>query len=79
MAELLEFLGACPIRSFLFHLAVWIATTLQGLQRLLQRLRHFPVIDHATPQIHDLVDVLHQQRAFLFTSPTGRARPDFIR
>ena len=63
---------------FLLHLAVGITAALEGLQWLLQGLRYVAVIDHAPPQIDDLVDVLDQQRAFFFTGTAGRARPDFV-
>ena len=78
VAGLLEFLGVCPVGFLLLHLAVGIAAALQRLQRLLQGLGHISVVDHAPPQIDDLVDVLDQQRAFLLASTAGRARPDFI-
>ena len=67
-----------PVGFLLLHLAVGIAAALQRLQRLLQGLGHIAVIDHAAPQIDDLVDVLDQQRAFFLASAAGRARPDFV-
>ncbi len=74
----LELFGLRPVGPLLLHLAVGIATALQRLQWFLQRLRHISVVDHAPPQIDDLVDVLDQQRAFFFASAAGRAGPDFI-
>ena len=78
IARLRELFGLGPLGPFLLHLAVGIAAALQRLQRLLQGLGHVAVIDHAAPQIDDLVDVLDQQRAFLLASAAGRARPDFV-
>ena len=73
-----EVLGLRPVGALLLHLAVGIAAALQRLQRFLQGLRYIAVIDQAAPQIHDLVDVLDQQRTFLFAGATGGAGPDFV-
>ena len=78
LARLLELGGFGPFGALLLHLAVRIAAALQRLQRLLQRLRHVAVVNHAATQIDDLVDVLDQQRAFFFARAAGRAGPDFI-
>src|SRR5664279_2559551 len=78
VAGLLEIGELRPLRSFLFHLPVRIAAAFQRLERFLEGLRHVPVVDHAAPQINDLVDILDQQRAFFLASTTCRARPDFI-
>jgi hypothetical protein len=77
-ARLRELFGLGPLSPFLLHLAVGIAAALEGLQRFLQRLGYVAVVDHAPPQIDNLVDVLDQQRAFFFTGTTGRTRPDFV-
>ena len=78
VAGLLELLRVCPVGFLLLHLAVGIAAALERLQWLLQGLGHISVIDHAPPQIDDLVDVLDQQRAFFLASAAGGAGPDFI-
>ena len=67
-----------PVGPLLLHLAVGIAAAFQRLERLLQGLRHVAVVDHAAPQVHDLVDVLDQQRAFLLAGAAGGAGPDFV-
>ena len=77
-AGLLEFLRVCPVGFLLLQLAVGIAAALERLQRLLQGLRHIAVVDHAAPQVDDLVDVLDQQRTFFLAGAAGGARPDFI-
>src|SRR5271167_4685535 len=77
-ADLLKLLGVGPVGLLFFHLAVRIAATLQRLQWLLQRLRYVPIVNHAPPQIDDLIDVLHQQRTFCFTSAASSAGPDFV-
>ena len=45
---------------------------------LCKRLRRLAVVDHAAPQIDDLVDVFNKQRAFRLAGAAGGARPDFI-
>ena len=73
VAGLLEVLVLRPVSLLLLHLAVRIAAALQRLERLLDGLRHVAVIDHAAPQIDDLVDVLDQQRALFFACAAGGA------
>ena len=78
LAGSLELFDLRPVGFFLFHLPVWIAAIVEGLQRLLQRLGHIAVIDHPTPEVDDFVDVLEQQRAFFFACAASCARPDFV-
>ena len=77
-ADLLELFVGGPVGSLLLHLAVWIATALECLQRLLEGLRNVAIVDHAPPQVHDLVDVLDQQRAFFLARAACGAGPDFV-
>src|SRR5579864_334694 len=76
--RLLELPGLHPIRALLLQLPIGISAAFEGLQRLLQRLRHVCVVDQPAAQVDNLVDVFDKQRAFLFASSAGCARPDLI-
>src|SRR5689334_22969962 len=67
-----------PVRSLFLHLSVSVAATFQCLQRLLNGLRYVPVVDHAAPEIDDLVDVLDEERTLLLTRSASGAGPDFV-
>ncbi len=50
----------------------------KALQRLLERLGHHALVDHAPAQVDDLIDVFDKQRALLLAGAAGGAGPDLI-
>ena len=79
VAGLRELFGFDPVGPFLLHLAEGVTAGLERFQRLLQGLRDITRIDHAAPQVNDLVDIFNQQWAFRLTGAAGGAGPDFVR